>query len=155
MRGIHPNPYMQARPGLPWPPSEGDANSRKIPNKLWKRADIHAIATVQLAQAERNLIVPITDDCTANIQDLELTTEDLAKRLLLLKEGNYDKSMWCKRSKAPGVKVPDEALWFPCDAYGLTIIERASTGWEGAVEYYFKLCLSPTNAVVLLVSVHV
>lgn len=155
MRGTHPNPYIQARPGLPWPPSGDDENSRRIPNKLWELADIHTIATAQLAQTERNLIVPITDNCTANIQDLELTTEDLAKRLLLLKERNYDKSMWCQRSKAPGVKVPDEALWFPCDAYGLTIVERVSTGWEGPVEYYFKLCLSPANAVVLLVSVHV
>ena len=155
MRGTHPNPYIQARPSLPWPPSGDDANSRRIPNKLWELADIHKIATVQLAQTERNLIVPITDDCTANIQDLELTTGDLAEMLLLLKEGNYDKSMWCQGSKKPGVKVPVEALWFPCDAYGLTIVERVSTGWEGRVEYYFKLCLSPANAVVLLVSVHV
>ena len=155
MCGIHPNPYIQARPGLPWPPSADDANSRRIPNKLWRLADIHTIATAQLAQAERNLIVSITDDCTANIQDLELTTGDLAERLLLLKEGDYDKSMWCQGSKSPGVRVPNEALWFPCDAYGLTIVERVSTGWEGRVEYYFKLCLSPANAVVLLVSVHV
>ena len=155
MRGVHPNPYIQAWPGLPWPPSADDANSRRIPNKLWELADIRRIAAAQLARTERNLIVPITDDCTANIQDLELSTGDLAERLLLLKKGHYDKSMWCQRTKAPGVKVPDEALWFPCDAYGLTNVERMSTGWEGPVEYYLKLCLSPANAVVLLVSVHV
>ena len=155
MRGIHPNPYARARPELPWPPLEDDPKSRRIPNRLWKLSDIHAIAKTQIAQPEKSLIRPITDKCSEDIQDLEWTSQDLAEILLRLKDGNYDKSMWCQKSRWPGVKAPDEALWFPCDAYKLLVVERVSAGWEGPVEYYLKLCLSPANAVVLLVSVHV
>ena len=72
----------------------------------------------------------------------------------MLRDANYDKSMWCLRSKAPGVKVAEEAMWFPCDAYGFKFVEHAKTGWEGPVEYYFKVCLSPANTVVLLISLH-
>lgn len=155
MRGIHPNPYVRLRPELPWPPPGEDANSRRIPNRLWKLSDIHAIADDQLARAGSSLIVPITDKCSKDIQDLELTTGALAERLRRLKDSNYDKSMWCQKSRWPGVKVSEEALWFPCDAYELVVVERLSTGWEGQVEYYLKLCLSPANTIVLLVSVHV
>jgi len=49
----------------------------------------------------------------------------------------------------------DEMLWLPSDAYQIKIRERVATsGWEGNVEYYFKLCLTPMKAVVMLVSVH-
>jgi len=145
---------MRIRPDLPWVPPGDDPQSRVLPKKVWELADVHAIARTQLAQATGNLILPITNDCTSDIQNLQLTATGLADRLLQLRDANYDKSMWCQRSKKEGVKVPDEALWFPCDAYGLHVVERVDTGWEGSVEYYFKLSLTQTKAVVLLVSVH-
>ena len=150
----HPNPYVRAQPDLPWPPSADDPRSRAIPKKIWPLAAIHAIAQAQLEQAEGSLILPITDKCTEDIQKLELTTLDLAERLLRLSDALYDKSMWCQGSRREGVKAPDEALWFPCDAYLLRMQELLSANREVAVEYYLKLCLSPANKVVLLVSVH-
>lgn len=103
---------------------------------------------------ERTLILPITDKCTRDIQNLELTTTDLAERLLSLTAARYDKSMWCQRSLREGVTVVAEALWFPCDAYLLHRREMLSTGTEVEVEYYLKLCLSTAGKTVLLVSVH-
>lgn len=150
----HPNPYVRARSGLPWPPSADDPRSQAIPTKVWQLAAIHVIAEAQLGQVDSSLIVPITDKCTTDIQKLELTTTDLAERLLRLGDANYDKSMWCLRSRQDGVKVAEEALWFPCDAYVLRLREMLSTNREVSVEYYFKLCLSPAHKVVLLVSVH-
>lgn len=151
----HPNPFVRAQPDLPWPPSADDPRSQAIPKKIWQLDVIHAIAKIQLEHAESSLIVPITTKCTEDIQKLELTVTDLADRLLRLRDANYDKSMWCLRSKRDGVKVADEALWFPCDAYVLAVREMLNTNREVSVEYYLKLCLSIANKVVLLVSVHV
>ena len=156
MNSGHPNPFVRQRPALPWPPPiESDESSRAIPERVWKLADIHGIATAQLANEGSDLLIPVTNDCTSDIQKLELSVGDLAERVLQLNEGHYDKSMWCKRSKRDGVKVRDELLWLPCDAYRIKIRERVATnGWEGDVAYYFKLCLTPAKAVVMLVSVH-
>ena len=102
-----------------------------------------------------NLLIPVTRKCATDIQDLEFSAVDLATRVLRLNERHYDKSMWCKRSKSEGVKVPEEMLWLPCDAYTISHRERMSvTGRECDVEYYFKLCLTPMKTVVMLVSVH-
>ena len=150
----HPNPYVRARSELPWAPSADDPRSQVIPLRVWQLTDIRAIAEAQLGQPSSSLIVPITDKCNTDIQNLELTTTDLAERLLRLGDANYDKSMWCRGSRKDGVKVSDEALWFPCDAYVLKVREMVRTNWEGTVEYYLKLCLTPANKVILLVSVH-
>jgi len=150
----HPNPFVRAQPDLPWQPPGDDPRSRVIAKKVWQLTDIQTIARAQLQQPERTLILPITDKCTKDIQNLELTTTDLAKRLLGLRDANYDKSMWCQRSRREGVKVVAEALWFPCDAYLLRRRELLSTNTEVDVEYYLKLCLSTAGKVVLLVSVH-
>jgi len=151
----HPNPYVRARADLPWlPPGDSD-RSRAIPKTVWSLEKIHAIAQTQISQATASLILPITDKCTEDIQKLELSTNDLADRLLRLGKSNYDKSMWCRRSKQPGVKIAAEALWHPCDAYVLKVNEDIpSIRREIEIEYYFKLCLSSANKVVLLVSLH-
>lgn len=154
MQRGHPNPYVRARPDLSWRPPSEDPRSQVIPRKVWELASVHAIAEAQLRQVAASLIVPITNKCTEDIQKLELTTTDLAERLLLLSDANYDKSMWCLRSRQGGVKVSAEALWYPCDAYVLRMQELLSTNRKVEVEYYLKLCLSPANIVVLLVSIH-
>ena len=154
MRGAHPNPYVRVRPELSWQPPGNEPRSRVINGKVWDLASIHTIAKSQVKQADSSLIVPVTDKCSQDIQKLELTNVDLAMRLLRLGDQNYVKSMWCRRSVQPGVKISQEMLWLPCDAYVLTVEERISTGWVGSIEYYFKLCLSPSSKVILLVSLH-
>lgn len=156
MTAGHPNPFVRMWPDLPWPPPDEDNDeSRAIPQKVWKLADIKAIAQAQIDRESDTLISAITDDCLEDLQKLEFTYCDIAERILQLEERHYDKSMWCMRSKGPGVKAPDEQLWFPCDAYVFTVRERvAATGWEGIVEYYVKLCLTPSQKVIILISFH-
>ncbi|OGA54128.1 MAG: hypothetical protein A3F74_24235 [Betaproteobacteria bacterium RIFCSPLOWO2_12_FULL_62_58] len=152
----HPNPFVRQRPELPWPPpTEHDDRSRVIPEKIWELADIKAIAQAQVDQEAETLLSAITDDCIEDLQKLEFTARDVAERILQLQAHHYDKSMWCMRSKRPGVKVPDEQLWFPCDAYVLRVKERVpTTGWEGFLDYYVKLCLTPSKKVIVLISFH-
>ena len=152
----HPNPFVRQRPDLPWPPPiECNERSLVIPKKVWKLADIRTIAQAQLDNETDTLLSAITDKCVEDLQKLEFNASDAAERVLLLEERHYDKSMWCMRSKRPGVKVPDEQLWFPCDAYVLKVRERVVvTGWEGVMEYYIKLCLTPSQKVIVLVSFH-
>lgn len=156
MTSGHPNPFVRLWPDLPWPPpKEDDDRSRAIPRKVWELADVHGIARAQLEEETRNLLIPVTTDCAADIQKLEFSACDLATRVLHLTEHHYDRSLWCKCSKKDGVRARDEMLWLPCDAYELRLRERvATTGWEGDVEYYFKLCLTITKTVVMLVSLH-
>src|SRR6266702_3300190 len=106
----HPNPYVRARPELPWPPSADDPRSQAIPIRVWQLIAIHAIAQAQAQQGDSCLIVPITNKCTEDIQKLELTATDLAERLLRLRDADYDKSMWCLRSRKDGVRIAEEAL---------------------------------------------
>lgn len=156
IKGVHPNPFVRELAHLPWlPPTQEDEQSRVIRNKVWALADIHAIATKQVADESATLLSAVTADCTADLQKWELTAADVAERLLQLEARHYDKSMWCKKSKWPGVIVPDALLWLPCDAYVIRIVERVHlTGWQGLVEYYFKVCLTPSKKIILLVSVH-
>jgi len=108
-----------------------------------------------MADDTANLVIAVTRDCAANLQDLGLVSIDLAVRLLELQAPNYHKSLWCKKSRKEGVPLREEKLWLPCDAYRLRRRERnQENSWEGDVEYYFKLCLMPTKKVVMLVSVH-
>ena len=110
----HPNPFVRQRPDLPWPPpTEDNDRSRTISKRVWKLANVHEIAKAQLADEGLNLIIPVTSDCAADIQKLELSASGLAKRMLNLNEHHYDKSMWCKSSRKEGVKVREEMLWLP------------------------------------------
>ena len=152
----HPNPFVRMWPDLPWPPpTTNDEHTQTIAKKVWKLADIKAIARAQLARETETLVTPLTESCVADLQKLEFTACDAAERILELEDHHYDKSTWCMRGVRAGIKVPDEQLWFPCDAYALRIRERlVVTRWEGYVEYYLKLSLTPTKQVILLFSFH-
>lgn len=150
----HPNPYVRARPNLPWPPPGDDQTSRAILGKLWELAEIKAIAQSQLDHEHENLVFAVTEDCVKDIQKLEFTPVDLATHILQLDDRNYDKSLWCKKSVQPGVRIDEAALWCPCDSYVIPVRETYKSGFSGEVKYYIKLCLSPANKSVLLVSFH-
>lgn len=156
IQGRQANPFARQIAGLPWrPPNDADEQSRHIAGNVWELADVQVIAKMQLQDETATLLSAVTADCTADLQKWELTAVDVAERLLQLRTRHYDKSLWCKKSKYPGVVVPNAQLWLPCDAYVIRISERvASTGWEGSVEYYFKICLTLSKKIVLLVSVH-
>lgn len=147
------NSYMGAWSDLPWPPSNENESSRAIGGPRWKLKDVQAIAAIHLKVGRR--VIPITDDCGKNLQELAFTSDDVARLVLQLKDSDYDKTMWCKATANPGVKIREERLWYPCDAYKYVRRERiASNEWEGDVAYYLKLCLSPSNTVLLLLSMH-
>lgn len=145
------NSYKGEWSDLPWPPRENNAKSREIQGRRWNLKEIRAIANAHLQEGNR--MIPITDDCILDMQKLELSKDDLARLVLQLKDGDYDKSMWCKASANAGVKVREERLWYPCDAYTISRRERRDA-WEGEVAYYIKLCLSPSKRVLLLLSTH-
>lgn len=154
--GQHPNEFVRLWPHLPWPPpTDHDDASWAISKQVWNLADIHSIAAAQVADESKNLVRTATRDCANNMQDLSLSPRDIAVRLLELDEHNYHKSLWCKQSHKEGVPLREEKLWLPCDAYRLRRRERTPENrWEGNVEYYFKLCLTPMKTVVMLVSIH-
>lgn len=147
------NSYKGAWSDLPWPPSENNESSRAIRGPRWELKAVRAIAALHLKEGRR--IVPITDECGKNMQALTFTSDDVARLVLQLKDSDYDKTMWCKATANPGVKIREEKLWHPCDAYKIVRRERiASNEWEGEVAYYIKLCLNPANTVLLLLSMH-
>lgn len=150
------NPWAQSNAKLPWlPPESNDEKSREIPFKVWDLADVFKVAQACLETDDDNLIVYATDDCRNNIQALEWEARDVAEKLLLLlPKGRYQNSQWCKRSYQPGVTQKPEAVWMPCDAYALKIVDSNASGWSGLIKYYFKLCLSVRGTVVLMVSAH-
>ena len=148
------NSYVRAKPHLPWaPPREEDEKSRVIREKVWTLGEFHAIAAKQVAQGG-NLVIPITDECIEDLQKLEFERPQLAMLILELREGHYDKSMWCMASRKEGVRLSEAQLWHPCDAYAITRRERVPSGWEGNVDYYLKMCLNSAGRVILLASAH-
>jgi hypothetical protein len=151
----HPNPYVRARPELPWrPPREDDERSREISTRLWDLRAIRAIAEAQLAQEHESLIIPVTVDCIKDLQKFTFDSQDIAAYILKLNDSHYDKSAWCKKSAQPGVTISEAALWCPCDSFVLALRESSPSGFLASVTYYIKLCLSPANKSVLLVSFH-
>jgi len=151
----HPNPYVRFWRNLPWPPpdSENEA-SRVIAKPVWTLKEVKAIAEKQCTE-DGNQIISLNDKCTRDIQKLAFTAESLGGRILELEEANYRNSVWCMRSHLQGMTMRWEQLWFPCDAYALKRREQLDTGWEGVIEYYFKLCLDPGKNRIFLFSVHV
>jgi hypothetical protein len=113
--------------------------------------EIQSIAKAQLQEGRR--LVPITDDCLRDLQKLSFDLNDVARLVLQLTQGHYDKSMWCMAGAREGVILRREAQWYPCDAYAITRHEQI-TGWEGDVDYYLKLCLNSAKRAVLLLSAH-
>jgi hypothetical protein len=149
------NSYIRAKPSLPWPPDEKNENSRAIGERVWRLDDFHAIAAKQLSVgAGGNLVIPITNECIRDLQKLGLERPHLATLILDLRDHHYEKSMWCRASRREGVRILEAQLWHPCDAYAITRKERVSTGWEGNVDYYLKMCLNSAGSVVLLASAH-
>jgi hypothetical protein len=150
----HANQYVRLWPWLPWqPPDAADEETQVIHRQVWKLDDFKAIAQIQIKQGGSR-IRPITDDCVKDIQKLALSPDDLAALILQLEDRDYVKSIWCARGQLEGIRLADAQIWLPCDAYVLKRRERMPSGWEGIVEYYVKLCMTPTQTVVLLVSLH-
>lgn len=149
------NSWARANVNLPWPPPDSDnEQSRTIPFKVWDLDDVYRVAKACLETNSDNLIVSVTEDCGRNLQALEWEAKDVAEKLLLLPKADYQNSQWCKRSAQSGVVQKPAMQWLPCDSYVLKTLDQTKSGWTGIVEYYFKLCLSPTRKLILMVSVH-
>lgn len=153
------NSFIIKCPALGWfPPQSGDENAhtRLIPSKIWKLSDLQEVAKKQLLLNgdENDVLLPVTNDCQDDIQNFELTHEDIANLILDLRDEDYRNSQWCQKSVRPGVKVHPDQMWVPCDAYAMNTVETDKRGNEIRREYYLKMSLTPTGGVVLLISLH-
>lgn len=152
---MHANPYVRARPDLPWPPPQhGDdqEHTRFIEEKIWDLAAIKALAH-QVVKGKSSALKAITRDCRTDMQRLQIDDVYAAKLLLLLNEtDHYLNSRWCHT----GANVPNrpELGWVPCDAYELPIEDEYESGETRELSYYIKICLSPSGETVVLISLH-
>lgn len=148
------NPYVAAKPELPWPPPQhGDEHeqSRIIERKIWDLSAVQGFAQ-QVLDGEQHVLKAITTDCVGDMQRLFIDAEYAAKLLLLLsEEDHYRNSRWC-HTGATIPKRPDLG-WVPCDAYLLPVDDEYENETVTKT-YYIKLCLSPSGAMLLLISLH-
>jgi hypothetical protein len=151
---VHPNPYVRLRPELPWPPpssDEGKDHTRAIPARVWPLQKFIEIAQGHLA-GKQNTIIAVTNDCQEDMQEHLVQYDDVAEIICLLTDDDYHNSLWCKRSRRPGVQCAPEAAWLPCDAYVISIDRE--DGSESTIEYYLKMCQTTLGTVLLLISIH-
>lgn len=151
---MHPNPYVRARPALPWPPpssEEGQEASRVIGNKIWDLATVQDLAEKVLG-GDKNSLRAVTRDCRLDMTKLNIDDEYAANLLLLLIDTDYKNSQWCNT----GTNVPNrpELCWVPCDAYELSVRDADQNGQVKTTIYYIKLCINPLGVMVLLISLH-
>jgi len=86
--------------------------------------------------------------CISDGAILGLDSRDLADLVLLaLRTGNYLESEWCQRN--------DDRCWAACDAYRFMRSEQLPRSDRFVdCEYYLKLAISKTGALLLLISFH-
>ncbi len=153
------NGFVRADARLPWPPPSsavGHEKTRLIPFQIWNLAELKELAQKQLALAadEDDVLVAVTSQCSEDMQNEELSHDDVAQMVVDLLPEDYVNSSWCEKSAFPSVKVHPDALWVPCDAYAMPTVSIDKYGREIHKTYYLKMCKSLTGTVLLLVSVH-
>lgn len=152
---MHENPYVRARPELPWPPPQhGDdqIHTRLIDGKIWDLLSIRQLAQ-QVLHGDASSLKAITKDCRSDMQRLQMDDKYAARLLLLLNESDhYINSRWCHT----GASVPTRPAlgWVPCDAYKINVEDDYDNGETLTITYYIKFCLSPSGSMVLLISLH-
>lgn len=154
----HANPFVRVRPTLPWPPPRtGDGApeiaSRIIPYRVWVLEEIKELAR-QFLEGDDNAITVITNDCLSDMQRHLLEKVDLANFIDLLYEKRYNNSLWCKGSYREGVKIAEEARWYPCDSYTLEVTREMDDGTNMDNKFYIKMCKSASGKMLLMVSMH-
>jgi hypothetical protein len=151
----HPNPFVNARHELPWPPPSSEPGfeaTREIPFKVWDLRDIHAIAQ-KFLDGDSNLLRAVTSDCITDMQEEMLSLEDVATLLRSVTEHDYLNSRWCMTSARPGVTARPELRWLPCDAYEVRR-EIFKSGVAYKKKYYVKVCRAINGSMLLIVSMH-
>lgn len=152
----HPNPFVNMRGDLPWPPpttGPDSAHTRAIPFRVWELVDIQTIAQ-RFLDGDTSLIYAVTSDCIEDMQREKLALENVAELLLLLEVDDYVNSQWCMTSARPGVRARPELRWLPCDAYCLPLEEEDENGEVDDKKYYIKVCRTASGAMLLVVSMH-
>ncbi len=153
---MHPNPYVNLRPQLPWPPpcsDEGAEDTREIPFKIWDLTDLKNVAQAVL-DGKIDLMKGLTKACVADMQSEHITIEYAAELLLLLlTDDDYENSRWCNVGARP-TKCRPELLWMPCDAYVVSINQDDKHGIPRKKIYYIKLCLNSGGTMLFLISLH-
>lgn len=154
----HANGFMRVRPTLPWPPPRvgdcaADIASRKISSKVWELAEIKELAR-KYSSGDDNAINVVTNDCAIDLQRENLEKADLAEFIELVLEKHYLNSAWCMASQRPGVTVPEEARWYPCDAYCMDIVKTGEDARTIEKKYYIKMCKTATGKMLLIISMH-
>jgi hypothetical protein len=89
-----------------------------------------------------------TKQCISDVVVLGLDNADLADLVAHgLKTGTHLGSEWCQRN--------DDRFWAACDAYRFIRREQLPrTSRQADCEYYLKLAISKTGALLLLISFH-
>jgi hypothetical protein len=152
----HPNPFVNARRDLPWPPPEcGDnkQHTRVIPFKVWALEEVQTIAQSHI-DGKVDVIQAVTNDCIDDMQKAKMTLKEVAELLLMLERDDYENSQWCMTSPKPGVIARPEFRWLPCDAYTLIVEEEDEHEFVSQVTYYIKLCRTIAGGMLLMVSLH-
>lgn len=152
----HPNPFVNARRDLPWPPpstAPDSEHTREIPFQVWDLNDIQTISQ-NFLDGDTSLLRAVTSDCLDDMQREKLALENVAELLLLLQIDDYINSRWCMTSANPGVRARPELRWLPCDAYCLPLEEEDEAGVVRDKKYYIKVCRTVTGTMLLIVSMH-
>jgi hypothetical protein len=154
----HANAFVRVLPNLPWPPPlSGDSTtevaSRRISSKVWDLDEIKQLVR-QFAEGNDFAINIITTDCSRDLQKLCLEKADIADFVELLSEKHYLNSAWCMASRRPGVKVSEEARWYPCDAYCLEVIREIDDAEVIENKLYIKMCKTASGKMLLIASMH-
>jgi hypothetical protein len=89
-----------------------------------------------------------TTQCISDVVQLGLDNADLADLVAHgLKTGTWLGSEWCQRN--------DDRFWAACDAYRFNRREQLPRiSRQSDCEYYLKLAISKTGALLLLISFH-
>jgi hypothetical protein len=152
----HPNPFVNARRELPWPPPDaqlGRDQTRIIPFKVWDLEELQTLASGHLSGIP-NVISAVTRDCFTDLQNEKLTLDDVADIILLLEPEHYHNSWWCMASRKAGITARPELQWFPCDAYKVTVELEDEHECVYDRTYYIKLCRTIGGTMLLIVSLH-
>jgi len=154
----HANAFVRVLPHLPWPPpvngdSLTDVASRRISSKVWVLDEIKQLVR-QFSAGNDHAINIITTDCSRDLQKLCLEKADIAEFVELLSEDHYLNSAWCMASQREGVKVREEARWYPCDAYCLEVVRQINDSESVENKLYIKMCKTASGKMLLIASMH-
>lgn len=154
----HANAFVRVLPHLSWPPpacGQGPAEvaSRRISSKVWDLNEIKQLV-LQFVEGNDHAINIITTDCSRDLQNLAMEKADIAELVEILTDKHYLNSAWCMASQRPGVKVSEEARWYPCDAYCIEVIREQDDAPNIENKFYIKMCKTATGKMLLIASLH-